>query len=103
MNTASRLIKWLVTGLPQSTRRLLEYRFSTRQLIFVGALGLCLTPSVSPPLALILGLVIAQFIGHPYLHLNHKVTHWLLQASVVELGFGMNVHSALQAGNWTLD
>jgi uncharacterized integral membrane protein (TIGR00698 family) len=45
-----------------------------------------------------MGLVIAQFTGHPYLHLNHKATHLLLQISVVGLGFGMNVHSAFQAG-----
>ena len=45
-----------------------------------------------------MGLVIAQFIGHPYLHLNHKATHILLQVSVVGLGFGMNVSSALKAG-----
>jgi uncharacterized integral membrane protein (TIGR00698 family) len=45
-----------------------------------------------------LGLIIAQFIGHPYLHLNHKATHILLQVSVVGLGFGMNVTSALKAG-----
>ena len=45
-----------------------------------------------------MGLIIAQFIGHPYLHLNHKATHILLQVSVVGLGFGMNVTSALKAG-----
>ena len=45
-----------------------------------------------------MGLVIAQFIGNPYLHLNHKATSLLLQISVVGLGFGMNVHSAVQAG-----
>nr|WP_227873986.1 putative sulfate exporter family transporter [Flavobacterium nackdongense] len=59
---------------------------------------LCLSPLISPPIALLMGLVIAQFIGHPYLNLNHKATHILLQVSVVGLGFGMNVHSALQAG-----
>jgi len=45
-----------------------------------------------------MGLVIAQFIGHPYLHLNHKATHILLQVSVVGLGFGMNIGSAIKAG-----
>jgi uncharacterized integral membrane protein (TIGR00698 family) len=59
---------------------------------------LCLTPFVSPAVALLMGLVIAQFIGNPYLHLNHKATSLLLQISVVGLGFGMNVHSAVQAG-----
>ncbi len=79
-------------------QRLLDYRFTTRQLLFIGASLLCLTPFLSPPLALLLGLLVAQFIGHPYLHLNSKATHWLLQASVVGLGFGMNAHSAVQAG-----
>jgi uncharacterized integral membrane protein (TIGR00698 family) len=82
----------------QQIRQLLDLRFTTRQLLFIGAVLLCLTPQLSPPLALLLGLGIAQFIGHPYLHLNNKATHWLLQASVVGLGFGMNAHSAMQAG-----
>ena len=43
-------------------------------------------------------MVIAQFTGHPYLHLNHKATNLLLKIAVVGLGFGMNVHSAMQAG-----
>ncbi len=45
-----------------------------------------------------MGLIVAQFIGHPFLHLNQKAIHLLLQVSVVGLGFGMNVHSALKAG-----
>jgi uncharacterized integral membrane protein (TIGR00698 family) len=58
----------------------------------------CLSPLITPPIALLIGLVIAQFIGHPYLHLNHKATHILLQVSVVGLGFGMNITSAMTAG-----
>lgn len=45
-----------------------------------------------------MGLLTAQFIGHSYLHLNSKATHYLLQISVVGLGFGMNVHTALKVG-----
>jgi len=71
---------------------------NTKKIIFIICVAFCLTPFASPPIALLLGLVIAQIIGHPYLHLNHKATHLLLQVSVVGLGFGMNVHSALQAG-----
>ncbi|QEC76504.1 YeiH family protein [Mucilaginibacter ginsenosidivorax] len=69
-----------------------------RKAIFITCILLCITPYISPALALIMGLVVAQLTGHPYLHLNHKATHLLLQISVVGLGFGMNVHSALQAG-----
>lgn len=86
------------TEAPLSKKRFLDRSITTREVIFVVAVSLCLTPWVSPPVALVLGLVVAQLIGHPFLHLNHKATHLLLQVSVVGLGFGMNVHSALQAG-----
>lgn len=76
----------------------LHRQITTRQLIFIILLFLCLTPWISPPLALCLGLVVAQFIGHPFLHLNQKATSLLLQASVVALGFGMNAVTALKAG-----
>lgn len=58
---------------------------------------LCLVGFLSPPLALFIGIVIAQ-IGHPYAKLNSKLTSKLLQISVVGLGFGMNLTSAIKAG-----
>lgn len=79
-------------------KRLFNHRITAREAVFVLAVVLCLTPFVGPPLALLMGLVIAQTTGHPFLHLNHKATNLLLQVAVVGLGFGMNVHSALQAG-----
>ncbi|MBP7212589.1 putative sulfate exporter family transporter, partial [bacterium] len=74
-------------------KNLLDKSITTREVIFLLAVVLCLSPLISPPIALLMGLIIAQFIGHPYLHLNHKATHILLQVSVVGLGFGMNVTS----------
>lgn len=79
-------------------RRFLDRQITTRQLIFIVLVFLCLTPWITPPIALFMGLVVAQFIGHPFLHLNQKATSLLLQVSVVGLGFGMNVNSALKAG-----
>ncbi|WP_426091325.1 YeiH family protein [Flavobacterium sp. DSR3-2] len=58
----------------------------------------CTTIFISPPIALVLGLIVANLFGHPFLELNHKATNYLLQFSVVGLGFGMNVHSAVAAG-----
>jgi len=78
--------------------KLLNINGTGRKIIFAVIATLCITPFVSAAAALFLGLAIAQTIGHPYLHLNQKATHLLLQVSVVGLGFGMNVHSALQAG-----
>jgi uncharacterized integral membrane protein (TIGR00698 family) len=84
---------------PQWKSRFLNKSITARELIFIAALLFCISPVGSPPLALILGFLIAQFIGHPYIHLNNKATHYLLQFSVVGLGFGMNVHSALKASS----
>ena len=69
-----------------------------QKIIFIIAGLFCLTPFVSPPVALLMGLMIALFIGHPYLRFNNRATQILLKISVVGLGFGMNVHSALKAG-----
>lgn len=79
-------------------KRILDRSITTREVIFLLAVVFCLSPLITSPIALLMGLLIAQFIGHPYLHLNHKATHILLQVSVVGLGFGMDVTSALKAG-----
>ncbi|HET6255130.1 MAG TPA: putative sulfate exporter family transporter [Puia sp.] len=80
------------------TVKLLDRHSTVRQVIFAAAVILCLTPLVSPPVALLLGLAVALFVGHPFLHLNHKATNILLQVSVVGLGFGVDAATALQAG-----
>jgi uncharacterized integral membrane protein (TIGR00698 family) len=81
-----------------NTFQLFNQHNSIRQVIFAIGVLACLTPWVSPPLALLLGLFIALFVGHPFVHLNHKATNILLQVSVVGLGFGMNAATALRAG-----
>jgi uncharacterized integral membrane protein (TIGR00698 family) len=81
-----------------STTNFIRINATLQQVIFVLLLLLCLFPIISPPIALLLGLVVANLSGHPFLHLNHKATNILLQVSVVGLGFGMNVHSAVSAG-----
>ena len=53
---------------------------------------------VKPAVALFMGIAIALTIGAPYPKSNKKVSKYLLQASVVGLGFGMNLHSALASG-----
>ena len=59
---------------------------------------LCLTPVVSPPVALLSGIIVAQLFENPFPESSKKAINWLLKASVVGLGFGMNVTSALKAG-----
>ncbi|MDB5109366.1 MAG: putative sulfate exporter family transporter [Mucilaginibacter sp.] len=86
------------SSLTHTSPLLFNISSNTSKIIFITCLVLCLTPFISPAIALLMGLIIAQFTGNPYLHLNHKATHLLLQIAVVGLGFGMNVHSAMQAG-----
>jgi uncharacterized integral membrane protein (TIGR00698 family) len=71
---------------------------SAKQILFLLAASACLTPYVDPPIALVLGFILAQTIGHPFIKHNHTATNWLLKSSVVGLGFGMNLQHALQAG-----
>ncbi|NIG53506.1 YeiH family protein [Chitinophaga sp. Cy-1792] len=66
--------------------------------LFITAAAITLLPFISTPVALLLGIGLAQTIGNPYQQLTRKLTHWLLQLSVIGLGFGMNAHNALKAG-----
>ena len=81
-----------------SDNNILPINDNLRKVIFIIAAILCLTPFISPPFALLMGLVIAQLIGHPYLSINSKATGYLLRLSVIGLGFGMNIESAMKAG-----
>jgi uncharacterized integral membrane protein (TIGR00698 family) len=66
--------------------------------IFFLALILAATGLVSPPLALLGGLIYGFVAVHPFHVESKRLAKFLLQASVVALGFGMNLHQVLQAG-----
>ncbi len=52
----------------------------------------------SPPIALALGLVFGLFVTNPFAKQTKSLSKTLLQASVVGLGFGMNLHEVVRAG-----
>ncbi len=60
---------------------------------------LCLTPYVSPPIALFLGLVFSMTLGTPFPTFNKKASKYLLQISGVGFGFGMNLLDSVKAGS----
>ncbi|ERJ57677.1 YeiH family protein [Sphingobacterium paucimobilis] len=76
---------------------ILNKNLSIRELIFIGLGLLCISPFVSPPIALLIGIITAQWLGNPFSNITGKLTHSLLQVSVVGLGFGMDVESAIHA------
>lgn len=53
---------------------------------------------ITPAVALLIGLVYAIIFKCPYPKFNKKTSKYLLQASVVGLGFGMNVNESLRSG-----
>lgn len=53
---------------------------------------------ISPPVALFVGLVFALCFGAPCQKFNKKLSKQLLQASVIGLGFGMNLVQSLRSG-----
>lgn len=53
---------------------------------------------ITAPIALFIGLIFALIFGIPYPKFNKKLSKYLLQASVVGLGFGMNLEKSLQSG-----
>lgn len=53
---------------------------------------------VTPPVALFLGLAFALLCGQAHPKFNKKMSKYLLQYSVVGLGFGMNLHASLASG-----
>jgi uncharacterized integral membrane protein (TIGR00698 family) len=86
-------------GNPQANKNHFMSSIGIKQTIYVLALCFCLTPLFSPQLALLLGVIIANLIGNPFIELTKKAANVLLQISVVGLGFSMNVNVALQAGS----
>lgn len=66
------------------------------RILFI-ALALC-AAFLSPALALLAGIIFALAFKHPYPRPSKKLSKYLLQISVVGLGFGINLYDSLQAG-----
>lgn len=67
-------------------------------LMFIPFNLICGVTVISAPVALFIGLVFALCFGIPFPKFNKKLSKYLLQASVVGLGFGMNLEKSLQSG-----
>src|ERR1700745_642562 len=66
--------------------------------IFFLLLILSATGFISPPIALCAGIIFGLAFAHPLAVDSRALARFLLQASVVALGFGMNLHEVLKAG-----
>ena len=69
----------------------------SKNIFFIGLI-LAATGLVSPPIALAGGLIYGFSFLHPFHVEAKKLSKLLLQASVVGLGFGMDLQQVMQAG-----
>ena len=65
---------------------------------YLAGLAFCFTPWGSPGAALALGLLFALVVGNPWRERGGRYVRWLLQGSVVLLGFGMDFLAVLKTG-----
>jgi uncharacterized integral membrane protein (TIGR00698 family) len=72
-------------------------RLDSKKVFFLGLL-LAASGLVSPVVALLCGVAFGFAVEHPYRRESSSLAKLLLQASVVALGFGMNLRQVLQAG-----
>ena len=68
------------------------------KVLFIVLLLITLLPQVTPAIALFMGLALALIAGQAYPKFAKKTSKYLLQALVVGLGFGMNLHESLASG-----
>ena len=69
----------------------------SKNLFFIGLI-LAASGLVSPPVALAGGLIFGFAFTHPYHVSARQLSKFLLQASVVGLGFGMNLQQVIRVG-----
>src|SRR5271155_3627873 len=68
-----------------------------KNIFFVGLL-VAATGIISPPIALVLGILFGFTVEHPFPSESSSLAKLLLQLSVIALGFGMNLKEVVHAG-----
>lgn len=66
--------------------------------VFSALTIVCLSSLIPPPVALLMGILYAQFFEHPFPAANHRLTNSLLKAAIIGLGLDMNIFKTLETG-----
>src|ERR1035441_5446740 len=74
-------------------------KLTVSKLIFLTIMAVIIIFNLAPHWALGMGLLLGLVVGNPYLNLTRKYTKYLLQISVVGLGFAMDINKVLEAGS----
>ncbi len=71
-------------------------------IVFFAGLGLTASGSLPPPIALAAGVIFALCLSHPFELQSRQWSKFLLQFSVVALGFGMNFGEVIRVGRQSI-
>jgi uncharacterized integral membrane protein (TIGR00698 family) len=66
--------------------------------LFFAGLIISASGYIKPPIALTAGIIFGLCVSHPLPADSKDLSRFLLQASVVALGFGMDLHEVIKAG-----
>jgi uncharacterized integral membrane protein (TIGR00698 family) len=94
---------WTTAGYPAgppAVRLILFFQSMPKisKVLFILAFLVAASGLVAPPVALATGIVLGLSFTHPYPSASGTFARILLQASVVALGFGMNLDDVVKAG-----
>jgi uncharacterized integral membrane protein (TIGR00698 family) len=102
MKSSISIAKTPLEQMPLPLSQLLVHSSTGSRIVFWLGVAIVLSsvwlPIISPPVALAMGIVFAFTVEHPYRKASSDAMRWLLQASVVGLGFGINAYSIVKAG-----
>src|SRR5476651_1136011 len=74
------------------------YKVLVSKVLFFAFLGCILLFSLSPSIALTLGLFIGLLFTNPFIKPSRFATKYLLQLSIIGLGFGMRFDQVMAEG-----
>ena len=71
---------------------------NSKKVVYILIVLVCFLPAVTSSWALLMGLIFALLLGNPFETHSSKWGSYLLKASVIGLGFGINIQVLLKAG-----
>lgn len=66
------------------------------KILFTGIALFTLFPIINAPIALVIGVLYSLFFGNPFPEFVSRFSKYLLQASIIGLGFGLNAIKAFE-------
>ena len=67
---------------------------SKAKVIYILAIAVCAMPFIDTPFALLIGIILAQTVQHPFIKTSKKLTHILIAGIGCWFGFWHECHAS---------